>query len=648
MRHSIFDIETNGHLENTTTVHSLVLQNWETDEVVSCSNDPRHNGPKIEHGLSLLSGAEIVFGHNILDFDLRALKKVYPRWETKARAFDTLVAARLRWAHIKETDFTLMRKGKLPGNLIGRHSLKAWGHRMGIHKGEYTEWCAANGITDPWSEWRPEMQQYSERDVLVTKELVARIKKAGYSREAMDNEHELALYLIEMEDNGWPLDMAKATALHAHLVAKREDSGQRLRDIFGQLYWRDGKPFIPKRDNKKLGYVKGAEVQKIKVVDFNPGSRKHIADRLIKLYGWKPEEFTPGGDPKLDEDAINALPYAEAKDIAKYLLIDKRLGFLAEGDQALIVKATADRPLGGKLTGMTHVHPYINSGGTVTHRASHSNPPIAGTPKVVVDKAGKPLLGITGRYGVELRDVLVVPPGWTMVGVDMSGLELRVLAHYMAKWDGGAYVKTVLEGDPHTEHRIALGLPEEPAEGRPLDGRNTLKTWFYAYLYGAGDEKLGSIEYPLLSALQQEQMGKIGRKKFEGRLPALGHLVSRLKEKVKEQGWIELIDGRRAYVRHEHAVLNTLLQGTGAVLSKHWLVGARRELLTQYGPQGWLGKWAALGWIHDETETAAREGQGENVGKIMVANIEVLTDKFSFRCPLSGKAKLGRSWADTH
>lgn len=648
MRHVVMDTETDNLLHSVTKIHSLVLRDLETDEVVSCANN-RPGYHSIEHGLALLSAAEIIFGHNALLYDMPVIQKLYPDFKHNARIFDTLIAARVRWAHIKSTDFELMRKGKLNGKLIGRHSLKAWGERMGIHKDDYTDWCKANGIENPWGEWNPQMQNYCERDTLVTRELVLRLKKAGYSRVSLDNEHDLALYLNEMEENGWPLDMDKATALQAKLAGKREIAGQRLRDIFGQLYWRDGgKDFTPKRDDKKRGYYAGAPMCKLKIMDFNPGSRDHIADRLIKLYGWKPETFTDGGKPELDEDTINALPYAEAKDIAEYLLIDKRLGFLSEGKQSLITHATSERPLGGKLTGLTHVHPRINSGGTVTHRASHSNPPIAGTPKVSTNKAGEHIMESPGRWGHEFRDLLYSPAGWEQVGVDMSGIELRVLAHYMGRWDDGAYAKTVLAGDPHTVNRIALGLPEEPADGRPVGGRDTMKTWFYGYLYGAGDEKLGSIQYPLLSPAKQKQMGKIGRSKFEGGLPALGYLVERLKEKVKEQGWIELIDGRRAYIRHEHAVLNTLLQGTAAVLSKHWLVGARRELITNLGPQGWNGKWAGLGWIHDETQTAAREGLGEYVGTVMVSNIEVLTEKFSFRCPLTGKAKLGHTWADTH
>jgi hypothetical protein len=530
VRHVVFDIETNGHLEQTTKVHSLVLQNWETDEVVSCSNDPRHKGPSIEHGLSLLSGAEIIFGHNILDFDLRALKKVYPEWKTEARAFDTLVAARLRWAHIKETDFALMRKGKLPGNLIGRHSLKAWGHRMGIHKGEYTDWCAANGIEDPWAEWRPEMQTYSERDVLVTRELLARIKKAGYSRQAMDNEHELALYLIEMEDNGWPLDMEKATALHAHLVGKREEAGQRLRDIFGQMYWRDGKPFTPKRDNRKLGYIKDATVQKLKIVDFNPGSRKHIADRLIKLYGWKPEEFTPGGDPKLDEDTINALPYSEAKDIAKYLLIDKRLGFLSEGDQALIIKATADRPRGGKLTGLTHIHPYINSGGTVTHRASHmrTHPSRDRYRRWSVDKhGGNASVGDRRPVRHRARESYLyrAPVAGTMVGVPTCrGWSYVCSRTTWRKWDDGVVREDVLlEGDPsHRATTSALGLAtEEPADGSASsNARSETQDVVLRVPLRSRRREARLHRVPAAhTATQQAEMGKLGTEEVRGQGP---------------------------------------------------------------------------------------------------------------------------------
>jgi DNA polymerase-1 len=245
-----------------------------------------------------------------------------------------------------------------------------------------------------------------------------------------------------MEENGWPFDMDKATALQAKLAGKRELAGQRLRDIFGQLYVRNGgKEFVPKRDDKVRGYYKDAPSCKIKPVDFNPASRDHIADRLIKIYGWKPETFTDGGKPELDEDTINALPYSEAKDIAEYLLIDKRLGFLSEGKQALITHATNERPLGGKLTGLYHIHPRINSGGTVTHRASHSNPPIAGTPKVSTDKAGNHIHGVSRSVGSRVpRPAVLVP---AVAGRRSAWIcQASNSACSLTTWAGGTMVRT--------------------------------------------------------------------------------------------------------------------------------------------------------------------------------------------------------------
>lgn len=629
MKRIVCDVETDGLLAELTVVHSLVLRDMDTDEVVSCANQPGYT--RIEDGLSLLSEAERIYMHNGIGFDYWALAKVYPKVKLDpARLFDTLVAARQRWAHIKETDFALLRKGRMPGQLIGKHSLEAWGCRMGILKGDY-------GKSSDWQEWSREMQDYCERDTLVTRELVLRIRKAGFSEVAMANEMKLAWYLRQQEANGAPFDVDAAIELQGVLAAKRQEVSQRLITHFGSWLARDGKPFTPKRDNKKLGYAKDATLQKLKVVDFNPGSRDHIALRLQRDYNWKPEVFTEGGKPKVDEGTVKGLDYPIIPDLLEYLLVDKRLSQLAEGDEAWLNKLVKN-----PATGMPHIHGTTLPTGTVTHRGAHMYPNMGQVPKV-----GKP-------YGAECRALIVVPKGWKLLGSDMSGLELRCLAHYMARWDDMAYGRIILEGkkedrtEIHTANQDVLGLPDEPADGRTTKGRDTGKTWFYAYLYGAGDGKLGKILYPALSEERQRQMGKQSRQKFEGGLPALGYLVDALKSKARKQGYINLIDGRRAYVRHEHAVLNTLLQGTGAVLCKHWVVDAADELTVTFGPQSWLGQWAAMLWVHDETQLAVRPAIAEEAARIVVKHTETQTERFSFRCPLTGEAKLGLNWRDTH
>ncbi len=640
MRLAIIDVEADDLLEKLTRIHSLVLRDYVTNEVISCADQPGYR--PIEEGLEIASKAEVLFAHNGISYDFPALKKIHPKWTYRGKVFDTLVAARTRWNHIKDSDFDLHRKGILPGDLIGSHKLEAWGHRLGFPK-------LHTGITD-WSVWTPEIQERCEGDTAIPRKLLMRLKKTGYSEQAVECEMELAWTLAAMERGGWPFDIEKAQQLQAMLAGKRENAAQKLREIFGQMLWRDGKPFTPKRDNQKKGVYAGCAYQKLKLIDFNPGSRDHIADRLKKLYGWKPTEFTDSGKAKVDDDLLRGLPYPAIPDLCEYLLLDKRLGQLSEGKEAWLKAATVDHMEGGRITGLHHIHGYINSGGTVTHRASHSHPNVGQVPKVK-----KP-------YGKECRSLFAVPPnGWDLIGADMSGLELRCLAHYMGRWDNMAYGQVILNGkkedktDIHTVNQRALGLPDEPAEGRDTSGYDTGKTWFYAFLYGAGDEKLGSITAPTLSAAKQKARGKADRARFAGGLPALGYLVGGLSKAMKQTAkevekasYILLPDGRRAYVRSEHAVLNTLLQGAGAVLCKHWINEFTRRVIPVLGPMGWDKQWFMCGWIHDEIQVACRKEHADFIAKVAVEAAEAMTEKFSFRCPLTGEAKVGRDWASTH
>jgi hypothetical protein len=596
-----------------------------SDEVISCTN-AAPGYPTIEAGLELLTNAERVYGHNLIDYDIPVLRKLYPTWKPPTRVLDTLVTARMRWAHIKETDYELNRKGKLPGQFIGRHSLEAWGYRMGIHKGTFDA-----GSDTALADWSKEKQEYCDRDTLVTRELVLRIRKAGVSAESVETEQELAVYLAAQQRNGVPFDIEAAVALQGKLAARREDLGQLLRQEFGSFYIR-GKEFTPKRDNKKMGYVAGATCTKIILTEFNPASTDHIANRLSFLYGWKPLAWTNGGKPQIDELSLKGMTFPIVKVLIEYLLVNKRLSQLAEGRGAWMKHMTNDRLDGGKLTGLYHIHGVINQSGAITHRATHREPNMSAVPKV------------TSPYGKECRGLFIVPKGWKMLGADASGLELRDLAHYMARWDGGAYGRLILEGDVHTANRVALGSIV-PQDGK---GRDLAKTFIYAYLYGAGDEMLGSIVAPHETPERQQALGKQLRKNFEGGTPALKYLKDAIGIKVKKDGYLTILDGRRAYVRHEHAALNTLLQCAGAIICKRWIVTFARQMEKEFGPQGWRGQWAAMLWSHDEIQVAVREEIAERASRIAVESIEAMTEHFKFRCPLTGEAKLGNNWCETH
>lgn len=611
MRHAIFDLETNDLLPGLTTLHSLVLRDVETNEVMSCT-DSAPGYKSIAEGLAVLGKAERCYGHNIIGFDIPALKKLYPDFHLTAQPMDTLVICAMRWAHIKDTDFKLFAQGKLPGNMIGRHSLEAWGYRLGIRKGDCTD----------YSTWTPEMQTYCEQDTAVTRALVMRIRKSKPSKESIETELALAAYLFQQEQNGWPFDTEKAQVLQGTLAGKRQVLDVELRQTFEP--WRVSLGmFTPKVNRPELGYVKGVPLERFKTIEFNPQSRDHIANRLTTLYGWKPTTFTNSGKPEVDENTLKGLDFEPVAKLRDYLLISKRLGQLAEGKEAWLSCAKPDA-----RTGMQHIYGRVWQSGCVTHRASHYKPNIAQVPKV------------QSPYGPECRELFRVPEGWVQIGADASGLELRCLAHYMAKYDDGAYGQLVLAAKPndiHTANANVLGVD-----------RDTAKTWFYAFLYGAGDEKLGKILKPGASAAVQKTLGAKARKKFLKDVRALGLLVEDIRDKSNTNGYLKLIDGRRVYIRSEHAALNSLLQGTGAVICKRWIVEYSRVLTRDLGPQGWSGKWAALGWIHDEVQLAVRPDVSHIVKATVVSEIKLLTQHFKFRIALDGEAKTGANWSICH
>lgn len=593
----IFDLETDGLLDEVSKIHCLVVKDLETGSVHTWVD-------KIEDGVKFLQAwnaeGRVLSGHNVIKYDIPVIQKLYP-WFTvdTAKVFDTLVATRLIWAEVKETDNKLLKAGTLPGKLFGSHSLAAWGHRLGNYKGDYT---------GGWETFSQEMLDYCIQDVEVTASLYAKCVGENYSQQSLDLEHQVAWLMAQQERNGFHFDMPKAAALLTLLVQRRGELERELKSYFGS--WTVELPeFIPKVNNKKLGYTKGVPVKKVKVVEFNPSSRDHIADRLITLYGWKPGDFTEGGKPMVDEVVLGKLNYPPCKLLTEYLLVQKRISQLNEGGQAWM-----------KCERKGKIHGTINTNGAVTGRATHAYPNISQVPSG------------NSPFGNECRDLFTVPPGWLLVGADASGLELRCLAHYMAKWDGGKYGEVLLNGDIHTENQKAAGL----------DTRPQAKTFIYAFLYGAGDAKIGSIIGGDAGA------GRKLKQKFLRSLPALGRLVEAVQGAAK-RGHLVGIDRRRIYVRSSHAALNTLLQSAGAIVCKQWLVFLEEDLQKAGLKHGWDGDYAFCAWSHDEVQIACRTPE---VASYVAANAPLMVAKagnsFNFRCPLAGESKIGTTWSHTH
>lgn len=697
----IADIETDGLLEHVTIIHSIVYKDFDTGVVTSC-NDHAYEAPlaqrhlTIEEGLAELAEADKVVYHNGIKYDIPVQKKLHG-WEAQGEIEDTLVLSRLIWSNIKESDLGRAKRGTLPGKLIGSHSLEAWGCRLKRWKGDYAKEREAQlkekhermGLPAPtdeelrlhvWGTWNPEMQDYCVQDVEVTAELYHRIVNKEYDTRALMLEHEAATVCAQIERNGFPFHEQKAAALYATLAAKRVELEMELKKTFGQ-WFEKGAEVTPKTSNKvsgawgekrvldpsgalvsrrtaarfltpsgnltaaakKEGYTfqfEGYPYTKVKLIEFNPASRHHIANRLKKLYGWQPQEFTPSGDPKIDETVLEGLDYPTAPLLNTYFLVQKRLGQLAEGNQAWL-----------KVVRDGRIHGSINPNGAVTGRGTHSFPNVAQVPKVKTkkfkkgeepegfilledlgDKVEGIITGLEGGYGYECRSLFTVPEGWTQIGTDMSGLELRCLSHFMARWDDGEYGRIVLEEDIHTVNQQAAGLPT----------RDNAKTFIYAFLYGAGDGKLGSITG------RGPKDGKRLRANFEAKIPAMGELTKAVKAAAK-RGYLSGLDGRRLHVRSEHSALNTLLQSAGALLCKKWIVLMDQRLRELGYRHGWEGDFAFLAWVHDELQIAARTPEiAKVIGELSNKCAKEAGEFFNFRILLEADYKIGTDWAWCH
>jgi DNA polymerase I len=591
----LFDIETNSL--DPDVCHSLVIIDLDADKLYSYADQEGYL--PISEGLELMTKATRLVGHNIQGYDLPALEKLYGL-TFKAEVHDTLLMSRLLWSDIKSNDFNFAAKNPdFPKKLIGSHSLKAWGHRLKNYKGdfEFTE--------ERFAVWSKEMQDYCEQDCLLNKDLYRLILNKKPSAESVRLEHEFAAVIRMQERQGFNFDVKKAEQLLATLQGRHAELNDSLQNLFEP--WEVRELFIPKVNNKTRGYVKGVPTYKSKTIIFNPSSRDHIADRLQQVRGWVPQDYTANGKPKVDEEVLGGLEYPEAKLLTEYLLIDKRIGQLATGQNAWL-----------KLEKNGKIHGQVNTNGAATGRCTHNKPNIAQVPSV------------GAAYGTDCRALFHAPDGYSLVGADLSGLELRCLAHYMAPFDNGEYADVVVNGDVHTKNQIAAGLPT----------RNNAKTFIYGFLYGAGPAKIGSI------VGGSEKEGRKLINSFMKQTPAIKKLREAVAAAVKQNGHLKGLDGRILPIRSEHAALNTLLQSAGAILSKEATVILHQILTTKGYVFG--VDYAQVAHVHDEVQLIARKEIADEVGRAAVESFQRAGDYYKFKCPITGEYKVGNNWADTH
>jgi len=579
-------VETNAlKTRDVTKIHCCVVNDG--------SGSVLYKDPK--EWLPILEQADELVGHNIIQYDIPAIQTVYPEFKPRGKQIDTLILCRMLYPNILDTDLKKKWEG-MPMQLYGRHSLEAYGFRLG-HNKRHADLVDFSVLTE-------ELAERCVCDVELNLKLWRRLQpKADSIPCAVDLEMRFAQLIALQERSGFGFNVQGALELEAEINQQLNTLSERLRQRFPFV---DGGLFTPKRDNAPRGYVAGAAM--CRLTDLNPNSREHIAWVLQNSLEWKPDEFTDTGKPKVDETVLSKIPGAE--DFVSHLTLQKRLGQLSTGNNAWLKLVERDN----------RIHGSVITVGCATARCSHVNPNMAQVPAV------------RSALGPECRALF--GPGslgrgrsTKQVGVDLSGIEARCLAHYLWPFDDGKFADEVLNGDIHTANQKAAGLAT----------RDQAKTFFYALMYGAGPEKLGLIT---------GQDGAALKRKYFRNMPALASLTKRVIAKAEDEGFVKALDGRQIKIRSSHSALNFLLQSAGAIISKLWYNVCYDQLVEAgftYGKD-----FAFLVHCQDEIQFAVAEERAEELGLIAVRSAALAGDELGLRIEIGAEYKVGDNWAECH
>ena len=576
MKQIVFDIEANGLTPDK--VWCIVACDIQSGEFTTWSGDDLHC---FKDWIKEQDELEVI-GHNIIGYDIPVLEQLLDVDFSNCKVTDTLVMSRLA-----------------EPSRQGGHSLENWGQLLNQPKGEHSDW-------DNFSQ---DMVEYCRQDVRVNELVYQRLLRdlASFGNQSIVLEGQVQRIISKQIKNGWVLDQEKSFVLLAELKEKKFDLEDKVHEKFKPLptFIKEITPKVKKDGSYSVVGLKFlgeqwttavAPFSRLDYPEFNLGSRQQIG-RYLQYFGWKPETFTEKGQPIVDESVLNKVKgIPEAELIGEYLMVQKRIAQIQSW-----LDAVQDNG---------RVHGYVNANGAVTGRMTHSKPNVAQVP------AGN------APYGKQCREVWTVPTGYKLVGMDASGLELRMLAHYMNDKD---YTNEILNGDIHTANQLASGV----------ETRNQAKTFIYAFLYGAGDAKIGSI------VGGSARDGKRLKEKFLRNTPALRTLRERVGV-ASGRGYVLGLDGRRVAVRSEHAALNTLLQSAGAIVMKKALC-----LLDEYAQLHKID-YKFIGNIHDEIQTEVAEKDAERFGRLATACIEAAGNHYKLNCPLAGEYQIGSDWSETH
>ncbi len=591
MNSLVFDIETDGL--DPTKIFCISTINVDTQEQ---SNFDINN---ISNGIYHLQQADKLIGHNIIGFDIPAIKNLYRVNLSDKKIIDTLVLSRL---------FNPVR---------GAHSLEAWGYKLGFPKIDFNEY-------DKYSE---EMMDYCAHDVQLNFKVYEELKREskGFTSESVNLERDIYKIITDQREHGFMFDVYLANKLLSEFENEIKLTEKEVHKTFKPRI--DRRVIYPQHTKdgvlRKMGLdTKGKQVrltddeydifnksQSNTVVresekPFKLGSRQQIGDYL-QQFGWKPKEFTPTGQPKVDEKILNKVKeIPEAALIAKYLMLQKRIAQVSSWTDFM-----KHEPNSNGL--WARVHGSVITNGTITGRMSHRDPNMAQVPS------------LASPYGKECRSCWTVPRGHKLVGIDASGLELRMLAHYL---NDKEFTNDIINGDIHTANQNRAGLKS----------RNQAKTFIYAFLYGAGDAKIGAI----VGGSKGE--GRRIKQSFLSNFGTLKTFRNRITREAEQNGFIKGLDGRKIFIRSSHAALNSLLQGAGAIVMKRALI-ILDELIQENNLTA-----TCVANVHDEWQVEVIEEQAEQLGQLGVDAIRAAGVYYNLNCPLDGEYKVGGNWSETH
>jgi len=606
----VLDIETDGY--TPTVIYCVVVKNLKTGEVKSFLDKESFN--------AFHQASHRYIGHYILNFDAPALNNLWNIGIDLHLCTDTIVLSYL-----------------YNPSIDGGHSLDAWGHRLGKLKGSFSD----------WSHFSPEMLSYCIQDVEVTYELynqlTAKMLRLGYTELSAEIEHKIRIIINAQEKYGCWFDVVRAQDFRDFLKSEQSNLAESIRKLFPSRRTKVAEYRLRRRKDgsvaaqyekhrEKYSDIVNYEVDGeewydcYELVPFNLGSPQQRIQRLTEL-GWEPTEFTKKGNPKIDEDAL--LRFAEGsgrpevKALAEYLVVSGRLSMLAGNPNTDSVGWLGCVKDSGPDYGGTRIHGKVFTCGAQSRRMTHNTPNTANVPSV-----GK------AKYGKEMRSFWGVPPGkgLALVGYDAAGLETAGLCHYLNNTHATDILLRPKPDDVHSNNSKSL----TQALGRTVD-RETAKTAFYAWLYGAYPPKLGQI------VKGPPSDGDIIIDTFYKNVPGLKKLIDNIQKEWRgSSGRLCVIDGGSVICPSTGAALNYRIQSLGAILMKLTTIILDEECKKQ----GLYMK--RLLDVHDEGQLECLEKDAETIGKLAVWSIEEAGRRLNLNVKVTGDYKIGTDWSMTH